>query len=140
MRISDWSSDVCSSDLFGEVCLQRLGTGAVAGRLQAAREFRHRAHHPRRRPPSDEQRQQGEYDDRPVQRTVETLLASHRLGHVVSEEEPFVRRLPDRQLVGERDAVFVHTAEVVDAVRSEEHTSELQSLMRISYAVLCWNK
>src|SRR3546814_10377754 len=24
--------------------------------------------------------------------------------------------------------------------RSEEHTSELQSLMRISYAVLCWNK
>src|SRR3546814_9137670 len=59
---------------------------------------------------------QGEYDDRPVQRTVETLLASHRLGHVVSEEEPFVRRLPDSQLVGERDAVFVHTAEVVDAV------------------------
>src|SRR3546814_8576959 len=24
--------------------------------------------------------------------------------------------------------------------RSEEHTSELQSLMRISYAVICWNK
>src|SRR3546814_9323632 len=24
--------------------------------------------------------------------------------------------------------------------RSEEHTSELQSLMRISYAVFCWNK
>src|SRR3546814_6121823 len=39
-------------------------------------------------------------------------------------------------------------AEVVDAapwmsrkqVRSEEHTSELQSLMRISYAVFCLNK
>src|SRR3546814_8257426 len=26
------------------------------------------------------------------------------------------------------------------AMRSEEHTSELQSLMRISYAVFCWNK
>src|SRR3546814_6406772 len=25
-------------------------------------------------------------------------------------------------------------------MRSEEHTSELQSLMRISYAVFCWNK
>src|SRR3546814_8569511 len=25
-------------------------------------------------------------------------------------------------------------------LRSEEHTSELQSLMRISYAVLCWKK
>src|SRR3546814_17511849 len=35
------------------------------------------------------------------------------------------------------------TAEVpvlVYAKRSEEHTSELQSLMRISYAVLCWKK
>src|SRR3546814_18439 len=34
--------------------------------------------------------------------------------------------------------------QVVDAIarayRSEEHTSELQSLMRISYAVFCWNK
>src|SRR3546814_10074074 len=28
----------------------------------------------------------------------------------------------------------------VEAVRSEEHTSELQSLMRISYAVFCLNK
>src|SRR3546814_596432 len=27
-----------------------------------------------------------------------------------------------------------------EAVRSEEHTSELQSLMRISYAVFCWKK
>src|SRR3546814_8218000 len=31
-------------------------------------------------------------------------------------------------------------APMEDAVRSEEHTSELQSLMRISYAVLCLNK
>src|SRR3546814_3559664 len=29
---------------------------------------------------------------------------------------------------------------VVRLVRSEEHTSELQSLMRISYAVFCWKK
>src|SRR3546814_1422666 len=28
----------------------------------------------------------------------------------------------------------------IDACRSEEHTSELQSLMRISYAVFCLNK
>src|SRR3546814_4899307 len=27
-----------------------------------------------------------------------------------------------------------------DVARSEEHTSELQSLMRISYAVFCWKK
>src|SRR3546814_10357460 len=28
----------------------------------------------------------------------------------------------------------------LDRARSEEHTSELQSLMRISYAVFCWKK
>src|SRR3546814_8759637 len=29
---------------------------------------------------------------------------------------------------------------LVEVLRSEEHTSELQSLMRISYAVFCWKK
>src|SRR3546814_5744396 len=34
-----------------------------------------------------------------------------------------------------------HEGDLIDAVhRSEEHTSELQSLMRISYAVFCLNK
>src|SRR3546814_10692822 len=32
------------------------------------------------------------------------------------------------------------TAVTGDALRSEEHTSELQSLMRISYAVFCLKK
>src|SRR3546814_9876980 len=29
---------------------------------------------------------------------------------------------------------------LVMVIRSEEHTSEIQSLMRISYAVFCWKK
>src|SRR3546814_2528070 len=33
--------------------------------------------------------------------------------------------------------VFADPSEAVFAIRSEEHTSELQSLMRISYAVFC---
>src|SRR3546814_8805673 len=33
-----------------------------------------------------------------------------------------------------------HTAEMFGQERSEEHTSELQSLMRNSYAVFCWTK
>src|SRR3546814_4059314 len=38
-------------------------------------------------------------------------------------------------------AVLATSPEAIDAaVRSEEHTSELQSLMRISYAVFCLNK
>src|SRR3546814_3476665 len=37
-------------------------------------------------------------------------------------------------------AVFVFTKDHTAATRSEEHTSELQSLMRISYAVFCLKK
>src|SRR3546814_6060853 len=37
-------------------------------------------------------------------------------------------------------ALSVRLLRVANSARSEEHTSELQSLMRISYAVLCLNK
>src|SRR3546814_4123210 len=36
-----------------------------------------------------------------------------------------------------RDEAFYAESELTDGPRSEEHTSELQSLMRISYAVFC---
>src|SRR3546814_6379796 len=39
-----------------------------------------------------------------------------------------------------RDTIYCETAEDPDQQRSEEHTSELQSLMRISYAVFCLKK
>src|SRR3546814_7295245 len=58
----------------------------------------------------------------------------------------FLHRLDPRTIVGELD-VGEHQARLVRlcvgdglAVRSEEHTSELQSLMRISYAVFCLKK
>src|SRR3546814_8592157 len=41
---------------------------------------------------------------------------------------------------GFRDGVFWRDLGVVNLARSEEHTSELQSLMRISYAVFCLKK
>src|SRR3546814_5880205 len=39
-----------------------------------------------------------------------------------------------------RKIVNRYLDQVGPAIRSEEHTSELQSLMRISYAVFCWKK
>src|SRR3546814_1680785 len=42
----------------------------------------------------------------------------------------------DNQVLGEQLGVF-HVAFQLQLGRSEEHTSELQSLMRISYAVFC---
>src|SRR3546814_6655588 len=50
------------------------------------------------------------------------------------------RALAIRQDVGEADAIpglFDAVENQLGPVRSEEHTSELQSLMRISYAVFC---
>src|SRR3546814_4264814 len=57
--------------------------------------------------------------------------------------EPFHRRL-DEHVAGEEGmpGAFADHAhrQAVRLVRSEEHTSELQSLMRISYAVFCLKK
>src|SRR3546814_3874103 len=50
---------------------------------------------------------------------------------------------PDTQVLpalGSREALFAFAQAVIDPNRSEEHTSELQSLMRISYAVFCLKK
>src|SRR3546814_4863423 len=44
------------------------------------------------------------------------------------------------EFLGQLHEVFTGLEAVVDVARSEEHTSELQSLMRISYAVLCLKK
>src|SRR3546814_10232335 len=104
MRISDWSSDVCSSDLSGGL---RQIAGADAGKL----------------------------------------------GHLVHATNSFTAlALPsagcgpgaDRANCARAAACAIlrtSPREPAPAVaRSEEHTSELQSLMRISYAVFCLKK
>src|SRR3546814_9073308 len=80
MRISDWSSDVCSSDL----SCRSESPQSVRSRIRAVPGWQHHA---------DDSRYRG--------------LSRQHLLHVP---------------------------------RSEEHTSELQSLMRISYAVFCLKK
>src|SRR3546814_4802684 len=102
MRISDWSSDVCSSDL-------RVDIGRI---ILVGGDHRGRAHAPRR-----------DLIDR------ETVM----------DEDHFVAR-PGKGAGGEVQHL-VRTVAVDDPRRrSEEHTSELQSLMRISYAVFCLKK
>src|SRR3546814_5589813 len=76
----------------------------------------------------------------------DTTLFRSRLGPHVEDVEPIIVRPGEQRdrdefvaaLVGagyRREEIVEHRGEV--AVRSEEHTSELQSLMRISYAVVC---
>src|SRR3546814_9113283 len=105
MRISDWSSDVCSSDLLQSIYLLILQDRNDS---LDANEF------------SDVQEAQAlEFNE--VRNTCLRLLDGS-LGKV--EIRDFI------QLEGVTRIV----------ARSEEHTSELQSLMRISYAVFCLKK
>src|SRR3546814_4495641 len=80
-----------------------------------------------------------------------TLFRSRGGGHedldlkiaVVGVEEGCVEPKPAAEGI-ELEAGFIHLdrfrIEARYAARSEEHTSELQSLMRISYAVFCLKK
>src|SRR3546814_5152020 len=96
MRISDWSSDVCSSDL--------------EGRSQSRLLQRH-------------QRKEHESQD-----------GNAHKGACGSRENRC------RSLSCRRGYSTCPCKPSVQPSRSEEHTSELQSLMRISYAVFCLTK
>src|SRR3546814_8349077 len=104
MRISDWSSDVCSSDL-------------------SPRRPERSAQHPcRNLPPRiDQQRDRDDPDERGEDRRE---IAEHPL-----QVAPVQAKL-----------IEAADSEAKQRDRSEEHTSELQSLMRISYAVFCLKK
>src|SRR3546814_2677520 len=120
MRISDWSSDVCSSDL--------THRGRLARRRRSARP---RQLLDRRRP-----RAELINDNRTEQRISlergRMKLENPHLDHFPS----LVAMFFDRAARGGEDPFLWRKADRAWH-RSEEHTSELQSLMRISYAVFC---
>src|SRR3546814_10655772 len=96
MRISDWSSDVCSSDL------QVTQSNRISGRAV-------------------------EQADHTNARVEGLAAAAQRIGEVVN-------LISD---IAEQTNLLALNATIE---RSEEHTSELQSLMRNSYAVFCLKK
>src|SRR3546814_4444188 len=110
MRISDWSSDVCSSDLARSLPGPARTPAAVG-----------RGRDPRLRPPPGPGRR------RPAPLRGPALVDAHALAAGLRLAVPVPAT-----------ALALVVALVV--VRSEEHTSELQSLMRISYAVFCLKK
>src|SRR3546814_8924130 len=134
MRISDWSSDVCSSDL---------------GRTDVARHARRRA----AVAPIDDP------FDRHVVAGIERI-EHHRIafGNAAARFARYIERggdigHPDHELgfrARPARVGYAHDDGNLDiavggeprkaAARSEAHTSELQSLMRNSYAVFCFKK
>src|SRR3546814_10234463 len=115
MRISDWSSDVCSSDLAGQD-ERRTPDQAASG---------HGRHSQRGRPSNRDEKPNAHQDrskvqaDEPREIPPSRLLCQHPIG------VPHGTTMPDSACA------------IAEMIRSEEHTSELQSLMRISYAVFC---
>src|SRR3546814_10445407 len=99
MRISDWSSDVCSSDLQGRALVEFFLFGIGGGTFAIARYLNSAAH-----PHHEQQRCQRH-----------------------------ANRDRNSQVYENRESKSQHQQ------RSDEHTSALQSLMRISYAVFCLN-
>src|SRR3546814_3645834 len=104
MRISDWSSDVCSSDLTEievargkQLYRQRFSRGLPLGGLE-------------------------------------------ELGPTPNRRGTSVSFVPDPEIFGEHGRFKPQRLFRMARARSEEHTSELQSLMRISYAVFCLKK
>src|SRR3546814_5673401 len=100
MRISDWSSDVCSSDLTAEGIVRRRALAVLQPHLQAG-------------------------DIAGAKRSLEVFGKSRRLAHRRGDQV--------KPLGGSLGHPW-------SLIRSEEHTSELKSLMRISYAVICLKK
>src|SRR3546814_4295137 len=118
MRISDWSSDVCSSDLWSRAS-RRASTRSWSTR-------RGRKHRP---------------DSRV--RALPVVASAVRGAVVFFRAAPLAaanHALPGAHVARDAVAIQRNLAEMNRSARSEEHTSELQSLMRISYAVFCLKK
>src|SRR3546814_9550327 len=104
MRISDWSSDVCSSDL-------------AYYTDELAVDCRRRLHH-----------------------YVDHWHLFRPAGRRPIDHGGSVQGLPDHSDPVHSGAVSCYLVGTGRHGRSAEHTSELQSLMRTSYAVLCLKK
>src|SRR3546814_1295436 len=101
MRISDWSSDVCSSDLVASDPGSQLDAIVVTATKRA-----------------------GGVNVQDVATAI-TALGTEQM---------------ERMHLRDISEVGFKAPNVILEGRSEEHTSELQSLMRISYAVFCLKK
>src|SRR3546814_10503731 len=109
MRISDWSSDVCSSDL--EIAFFSGLAFALAYALS-----------------------------RPYIAARVRLLANRRYDINSLFNLPLIAGAALLSFAHGANDVANAVGPLAAIVRSEEHTSELQSLMRISYAVFCLEK
>src|SRR3546814_1166231 len=131
MRISDWSSDVCSSDLNADelravlarladrklVLIDTAGIGPRDAKLQA---------------------QLGTMGSASARiRNWLVLSANSHAADLDDVIRRYAKAKPSACVITKLDETLRIGGALSAVIRSEEHTSELQSLMRISYAVFC---
>src|SRR3546814_2975625 len=131
MRISDWSSDVCSSDLRERAFFQCSRPETERSCPSGAAEG------------GDPRPGRGETRKSPCDARVRASRLS-KVQATPAQPARSVRRVPLDQRASAscaaRGPPFSVGALLWQRKRSEEHTSELQSLMRTSYAVFCLKK
>src|SRR3546814_10091621 len=140
-RISDWSSDVCSSDLCHERVRLIKGKGKtneVDAQKAAAKLSLPSAHgifspHPPGQHQHQRKNEGAGHAEEPKQEVGDPCpRCTHHIGDAATRHR--VHRWIGRLIAQQRQRKEQCGQE---EQRSEEHTSELQSLMRISYAVCC---
>src|SRR3546814_8077170 len=126
MRISDWSSDVCSADLprcrrrpYGGRTVRQAGF-KVVGQNRPGHHIEHRM--------------MDRHDD--MRSSFARMTNGADGKHVPRLQVKRVHQSISQAILGVAHGL-IRPRIALD--RSEEHTSELQSLMRISYAVFCLN-
>src|SRR3546814_7941457 len=139
MRISDWSSDVCSSDLVPDThASERRQLTAVIEENGIRREIRGSGNGPiaafvaALRNDCGLEIKVHDYHEHAIGAGADARAVAY------VEAEAADGRITWG--VGQHPNIVVACLEAVVSARSEEHTSELQSLMRISYAVFCLKK
>src|SRR3546814_8305116 len=127
MRISDWSSDVCSSDLPADDADQHQ---------HDAEADRHRCQPFGDGPPARSAHpQQGDPDHRQEDAPIALGAGDPHQLAAIGAALGGVAEIGCRHV-----SLSTHRPAAPRSRSSEEHTSELQSLMRISYAVFCLKK
>src|SRR3546814_9732592 len=127
MRISDWSSDVCSSDLYRKCATVKPAATSCE------------------KPPSSAATCSST-SETPGLTCVTSWRPSALSQPPPNTFEPSSRTTSSKSLLGTTRSCARGSIRYPNAnrfwkpSRSEEHTSELQSLMRISYAVFCLKK
>src|SRR3546814_9353863 len=140
MRISDWSSDVCSSDLhIGPITAERRDIALHPGQREQDIAQPQIGRCPRHWQKTVDPHPVVDRDANSARRSKSGAVMNRRI-LAAGDKTAAMDEQHNRRCHGFARRPDVEAQIVTVGARSEEHTSELQSLMRSSYAAFCLKK